>query len=327
MTELLSSLSSLSSFAQPLIAGLLVTVTASLLAALLYPLFRRASPAVGPQSRALATWLYGLLPALVALVSVLMLLRPDLTTAFMPSHCHFGNCAAHRPEFGANSPAGIGLLVLTTAVLFTVLGLARRNVLRTRQRLLVLERLSREELDRSWRLVDSDQPLAWCAGILRPRLYLSRGLLATLDAEQLQAVLLHEQAHLVRRDNLRATLLQWATIFWPPSVKRQLWRDLQGATEAACDLAAARGVQNAEQLRAALEKLARETCAEMAAPPDKPGRDYDAGTLVQRIRSLQSPEPPAAFAVGIWLMIALLGTAQVIGLPVLAHTAIEWMTL
>lgn len=321
MTEWLVSL------AQPLIAGLLMTVIASLFAALLYPLFRSVSPAVDPQNRALATWLYGLLPLLVALASLLLLLLPELTAVFMPDHCHGDNCAAHRPEFDAGSPVGIALLALTTTVLLGVLALARRSLLKTRQRLRALEHLSQGELGRSWRLVDSDRPLAWCAGILRPRLYLSRGLLATLDAGQLQAVLLHEQAHLLRRDNLRATALQWATVFWPPASRRQLWRDLQEATEASCDQMAARWAGDTGQVLAAVEKLARETLAEAPVPPGQYRGEGEANRLVDRIHYLQSAEPAAAMAVASWLIIALLGTAQVIVLPVLAHTTIEWMTL
>lgn len=313
--------------AQALTAGLLVSVLASLIAALLYPLFRRLSPAVGPESRALLIWLYGLLPVLVAVVSVLMLLQPALATAFMPSHCHGASCAAHRPELGLSSAAGIGLVALAAAVLAVTLALAQRNLLQNYRRLLALRHLSRRGLGRSWRLVDSEQPLAWCAGILRPQVYISRGLLATLDGEQLQAVLLHEQAHLQRRDNLRAALLQWATVFWPPATRRQLWHDLQQATEAACDMAAAACGDRAEQVAAAIERLTQ--TAPAGAPPSstRAGLGCDADALLQRLGRLRSPEQVGAVAAGSWLMMSLLATGQVVGLSVLTHTAIEWMTL
>ncbi|MBN7798738.1 M56 family metallopeptidase [Parahaliea mediterranea] len=317
----------LAAVVEPLTAGLLVTVLASLIAALFYPLFYRLSPAVGPESRALLIWLYGLLPVLVASLSVLMLLQPALAAAFMPSHCHGANCAAHRPEFGLSSPAGIGLIGLTAVVLAVALALAQRNLLQNHRRLLLLRHLSRRGLGRHWRLVDSERPLAWCAGILRPQVYISRGLLATLNGEQLQAVLLHEQAHLQRRDNLRAALLQWATVFWPPRARRRLWRDLRQATEAACDQVAAAGADRADLVASAIARLSQAEPTGAAAPTARAGRDCDTDALLQRLEKLRSPQQAGAVAVGSWLMISLLAASQVVGLSVAAHTAIEWITL
>lgn len=44
---------------------------------------------------------------------------------------------------------------------------------------------------------------AFCAGLLRPRVYVSSGAIATLDEAALRAVLLHERHHARRRDPLR----------------------------------------------------------------------------------------------------------------------------
>ncbi|MGH7749727.1 MAG: M48 family metalloprotease, partial [Candidatus Dormibacteria bacterium] len=44
---------------------------------------------------------------------------------------------------------------------------------------------------------------AFCAGPIRPRLYLTEGLLTSLEPEELDAVLLHEAEHQRRRDPLR----------------------------------------------------------------------------------------------------------------------------
>jgi len=51
--------------------------------------------------------------------------------------------------------------------------------------------------------IASDAPLAFCAGILRPRIYVSRGLVDQLRPAELDAVLLHEWHHGQRRDPLR----------------------------------------------------------------------------------------------------------------------------
>src|SRR3984885_12196247 len=52
-------------------------------------------------------------------------------------------------------------------------------------------------------LIADPQPLAFCAGLLRPRVYVSSGAVAILDEEALGAVLAHERHHARRRDPLR----------------------------------------------------------------------------------------------------------------------------
>lgn len=51
--------------------------------------------------------------------------------------------------------------------------------------------------------IAADLPLAFCVGLLRPRIYVSRAAVLQLRPEELQAVLLHELYHARRRDPLR----------------------------------------------------------------------------------------------------------------------------
>jgi hypothetical protein len=53
-------------------------------------------------------------------------------------------------------------------------------------------------------LIDDPRPQAFCAGLLRPRVYVSTGAVALLDASALDAVLAHERHHARRRDPVRA---------------------------------------------------------------------------------------------------------------------------
>jgi bla regulator protein blaR1 len=52
-------------------------------------------------------------------------------------------------------------------------------------------------------LIDDAQPRAFCAGLLRPRVYVSTGAVSLLDDAALSAVLAHECQHARRRDPLR----------------------------------------------------------------------------------------------------------------------------
>ncbi len=59
---------------------------------------------------------------------------------------------------------------------------------------------------------------AFCGGLLRPRIYLSQGLVELLTIEELEAVLRHERHHLSRRDPLRyfvADLFERLAAFFP----------------------------------------------------------------------------------------------------------------
>ncbi|GAB3959126.1 hypothetical protein GCM10029978_005540 [Actinoallomurus acanthiterrae] len=55
------------------------------------------------------------------------------------------------------------------------------------------------------------EPSAFCAGPFRPRVYVTTGLADALGADELAAVLVHEQAHARRRDPLRRLLAHAAT--------------------------------------------------------------------------------------------------------------------
>lgn len=55
-------------------------------------------------------------------------------------------------------------------------------------------------------VVRSEQPYAYCYGLLRPRICLSTGLVHLLDDEELEAVLLHERYHLQNYDPLKIVL-------------------------------------------------------------------------------------------------------------------------
>ena len=67
-------------------------------------------------------------------------------------------------------------------------------------------------------VIDDAAPQAFCAGYLRPRVYISRGALELLSGEELGAVLFHEDHHRSTRDPLRfacARVLSQALFFLP----------------------------------------------------------------------------------------------------------------
>jgi len=155
-------------------------------------------------------------------------------------------------------------------------------------------------------IVPVSRPVAFAAGILRPRAVVSAGLLASLDAAQRQAVLTHEAAH-VRLGHPRLLLLGGAVAaaygrFGPV---RSAWQGLRQAFEAAADDEAA-AAAGTGVLVSAIRRLARSAGAGT-------GRDGGAEEVHYRVARLRTARPVAlapsllvgAFAVLVGLALAL----------------------
>jgi len=91
-------------------------------------------------------------------------------------------------------------------------------------------------------VIDDPHPKAFCAGLLRPRVYFSTCTLELLDESALDAVLAHERHHARRRDPLRLAYGRAlvAALFPLPAVRR-LVRRQQALTEIGADEAAMLG--------------------------------------------------------------------------------------
>lgn len=126
-----------------------------------------------------------------------------------------------------------------------------RDVKRFLQRFEVIEPLNVDGM--LVLLIEDEHPQAFCAGLFRPRVYLSTGAMITLDDAELQAVLAHERHHQQRRDPLRllvARAVSDAFFFLP--LLRQLSQRYAALAELAADEAAVAAVGNRSILASAL---------------------------------------------------------------------------
>ena len=76
------------------------------------------------------------------------------------------------------------------------------------------QEVGREAAKAVW-IVESSAPVLGLAGIIRPRLVISRGLMNALPKDQLAAALRHERAHGASRDNLKRLLILFAPDVFP----------------------------------------------------------------------------------------------------------------
>jgi hypothetical protein len=167
--------------------------------------------------------------------------------------------------------------------------------------------------------IDAGFPVVAVGGLLRPRLFVDRQVLAACSPDELEAIAAHERAHVLRRDNLRRLLI--GACDGPMGAAASAWRE---AAERAADADAASSPRRAVDLASALLKLARVAptrtleCTVLSTI-------HDGGLLETRVRHLVSltctapaqAQPPRA------ALLVLLPAAVAIGLnfPALLRSA------
>ena len=155
------------------------------------------------------------------------------------------------------------------------------------------------------RLVEWEAPQAFCAGLLRPRVYVSTGAVDLLSDAELQAVLAHEAHHAARRDPLRLLVAHVLSdaLFFLPAMGR-LRRRYAALAELAADEAAL-GVTGARQPLASAMLTLGELHAELVV-----------GVSEERIDHL-SGEPPR-WELPVSLLFGAIVTLAAIGALILA---------
>jgi hypothetical protein len=113
----------------------------------------------------------------------------------------FGQSLSY-PAANINAIVIVLLAALGSVVTIRALGGAMREYRASRRFARALSRQQSGTL-RGAVVVSDAQPRAFCAGLLRPRVYVSAGAVALLDEAALNAVLAHERHHARRRDPLR----------------------------------------------------------------------------------------------------------------------------
>ncbi|MHB1834563.1 MAG: M56 family metallopeptidase [Solirubrobacteraceae bacterium] len=150
------------------------------------------------------------------------------------------------------------VVLVLTGVGVVVASLALRSLLshcRAQRRVLSGLSIQREIAHRgiAVRVFAHERPKAFCAGLLRPRIYLSTAALDGVPAAELAAVLEHECHHSARRDPLRLLIVQVFAdaLFFLPLMRRMRERYC-ALSELAADEAAISGTGERHALAAAL---------------------------------------------------------------------------
>jgi hypothetical protein len=155
---------------------------------------------------------------------------------------------------------------------------------------------------------EDEQPRAFCAGLFKPRVYISTAGVRALDARALSAVLLHEREHARRHDPLRLATgrVLARALFFVPGPK-ELARRQQALAEVSAD---ERAINAAPENRSALAR-AMLAFSDGAAPAEPVGFDPE------RVDHLLGEEPSWRFPA----LLCLAGLAVLVLVTALAVLA------
>jgi len=228
----------------------------------------------------------------------------DHCTVTHEVHAHPHLCHAHVMQLPTWTLIALGLVLLLRLVVRAARVSWSGVTMFTTERSLV--RLCRGAERDGTRVLPFEYPQAFVVGALRPRLFVTRGLLSEEHREHLQPVLLHERAHLRRHDPLRRLVASLALAFHLPGVAGWLERTLGRAHEMAADAEAARELGNPERVAQALVTLTRAQRHVPLAALAFGGSDVEArvATLLDRRPRFDHPGTLALVA-GALLLVAL----------------------
>ena len=182
---------------------LMLVLALSQLASWCWPTLLQNTRRGTPAERSVLYLIYGLMAPVAAAFTTLLVMVPDWSMVLVPSHCHGIDCSGHQPAVDLASPVGSALAAASVLVLALLAFIAAGTLRRARRLFGTLARVSRPSRSPNYAVVDSDALIAWCIGLLSPRVFISRGLEEALSATELSVVLAHEDAHRRRHDNLR----------------------------------------------------------------------------------------------------------------------------
>ena len=186
--------------------------------------------------------------------------------------------------------AGVIGAWLCARSLFRAVRAAMETMLYARKRLGTARELFVPEVQASALILEDETSTLAMAGLLRPRLLISRRVLEALSIEQLEVALSHERAHCKSRDNFKRFLFLLAPEFAPFAKSfRKIERAWRRVSEWAADDAAAQGdPMRSVALAGALVRVARISAVPKLSPICTmlvPGR----ADLVERVERLLNP--------------------------------------
>jgi Zn-dependent protease with chaperone function len=280
------------------LAAVLFLLLGAVVSALLVQSLKQRLWVWEPRTRHRAIVLLALLPMFTTVGLLLTVSLPSALSLFFPAfdHCldHAGHvhlCFVHFPDDAANLPLHLALVFIATYAGARVL-LFGAGVLRASRVLGALARTGLRRNDLDVVVLETPAPICFAAGLWRPQVLISRGLLQWLDASQRAIVLAHERAHVRRHDALVANIVRVCAMWHFPRIAAWLVRELEVAAEQVCDEEAGAIVGDRIAVAEAILSVERAALAQLALVPSTAAVAFGERAVERRVESLlRDPQP------------------------------------
>lgn len=124
-------------------------------------------------------------------------------------------------------------------------------------------------------LVKDINLFSFCCGIFSPFIVVSTGLIKTLDDKELEAVLLHEQSHLISKDPVKVLIGKTlSSMFFFLPIFKELHKNIEAVNELLADQWTINHQENSASLKGALKKILASPQLNVAAVSHASGPDY-----------------------------------------------------
>ncbi|MCU4675022.1 M56 family metallopeptidase [Catenovulum sp. 2E275] len=186
--------------------------------------------------------IFAVFPLIAASLVLFLFTQPDLTRLVIVGHCHGHNCSPHWLHFDDSNLESLIFNISAIVLSLSILLLIIKQYMVSKRYLTLIEQFSSTQQNTlnhsAYRVIETENALAWCAGLFNPKIFISSALKQKLTPAELNLVLKHEYIHASRLDNLRKWVIHWCSWCWPASVKTQFRQDYLYNTELLCDLSA-----------------------------------------------------------------------------------------
>jgi len=284
-----------------------------------YP--RRVSVRFNACAKRRLLWGLVTIPWLASFVSIALLILPELTStlpAWLSSITHFH----HAYEFNVRSWHGLSLLLFCCFFLFHFV-LKLLHAVRTSIGLYQLDFFSEVyKSNRSIFVLQADIPLAFTSGFLRPRVYVTTGLLGQMTEQECDIVVRHELAHARHLDPLLKYLFSLFAAFFPRAIEYRLNRAMALAMEQSADETVLKQIPDEALISKTILRVIR-LCKEHGARhlPALVSCDFIGDQIQQRIHYLINEDKGRSFPVSSFTLLALsLLASSALSVDLLHHT-------
>lgn len=235
-------------YAKYIVAWSLLFLPLSAVFSLCYPYWQTLLKDTRSVHRTRLNMSFALAPTLLALFVLVLYRYPGVSGYFVDWHCHDNVCGPHHLYLPTASHLGHGVSFSILVALFLFVALVSNQMRKTKRYLTLMQHLADDDLEGNYKVFNTSKMLAWCAGLFRNQIYLSKGLVSRLSQKQLKFVLAHEYAHAFGHDNVKKLMLRWLTAIWFASSRQRILKQVELDLEINCDAKAGAGLMDKEEL-------------------------------------------------------------------------------